>query len=195
MQLAAAGGVVGVAPSVRIIPTRIVHSLAEAYAHCNELQLQGKEGTVLKNGAGFWKDTDSGNPDVVKLKLEVDVDLISKGIVAGKDSTKNEGRAGSITMETSDGLLRVDVTVKNEKLCDAIDANPEDFLGRVWAVRFNSIMKPSPSNDLHSLFLPRMVEAGYRIDKSEADSLESVFEQFDNASRGGVPAELEKVAA
>jgi DNA ligase-1 len=37
-------------------------------------------------------------------------------------------------METSDGLLVVDVTVKNEKLRDLIDANPDDFIGRIWAV-------------------------------------------------------------
>lgn len=170
--------------SVKLIPTKIVHSLKEAYEHCSSLQVEGKEGTVLKNGDGIWKDTKSGNEDVVKLKLEVDVDLVSKAILDGEDGTKNEGRPGRVMMETRDGLLRVNVAVKNEALRDAIEADPRAFIDRIWSVRFNQIMKPSASNDLHSLFLPRMVEAGFRTDKDEADTLEEVFEQYDAAVRG-----------
>jgi DNA ligase-1 len=170
--------------SVRLIPTKLVHSLKEAYAHCTSLQAQGKEGTVLKNGAGFWKDTSSGNPDVVKLKLEVDVDLLTKEILPGEDGTKNEGRPGRVRMETRDGLLSVNVAVKNEKLRGAIEADPASFLERVWAVRFNEIMEQSDSNPLHSLFLPRMIEDSYRTDKDVADSLEEVYAQREAAVRG-----------
>lgn len=170
--------------SVKLIPTKIVHSLGEAYEHCTSLQIEGKEGTVIKNGDGGWKDTSSGNPDVVKLKLEVDVDLISTAILDGEEGTKNEGRAGRVTMETRDGLLKVNVAVKNEALRDAIDADREAFVGHVWAVRFNEIMKPSDSNPLHSLFLPRMAEESYRTDKEAADSLEEVFAQREAAVRG-----------
>lgn len=170
--------------TVRIIPTKLVHSLKEAYAHCTSLQGQGKEGTVLKNGEGFWKDTSGGNPDVVKLKLEVDVDLISKAILDGESGTKNEGRPGRVMMETRDGLLRVNVAVKNEKLRDAIEADPQSFIERIWPIRFNEIMEPSDSNPLHSLFLPRMVEDTFRYDKDEADSLPEVYAQRDAAVRG-----------
>lgn len=172
--------------SVRLIPTTIVHSLKEAYAHCTSLQGQGKEGTVLKNGAGFWKDTKSGNKDVVKLKLEVDVDLITKEILNGEDGTKNQGRAGRVRMETRDRRLSVNVAVKNEKLRDAIDADREDFIDRIWTVRFNEITEPSASNPLHSLFLPRMAEDGYRTDKDVADSLDEVYAQRDAAVRGEI---------
>jgi DNA ligase-1 len=170
--------------SVRLIPTKIVHSLDEAYAHCASLQIEGKEGTVLKNGAGVWKDTSSGNADVVKLKLEIDVDLVSTAILDGEPGTKNEGRAGRVTMETRDGLLQVNVAVKNEALRDAIDADREAFIGHVWPIRFNEIMKPSDSNPLHSLFLPRMAEASYRTDKETADSLEEVIAARANAVTG-----------
>jgi DNA ligase-1 len=172
--------------SVRLIPTRRVHSLQEAYAHCTSLQGEGKEGTVLKNGSGFWKDTKSGNKDVVKLKLEVDVDLITKEILDGEPGTKNEGRAGRVRMETRDGKLSVSVAVKNEKLRDAIDADRAAFIDRVWTVRFNEITAPSDSNPLHSLFLPRMAEDWYRTDKSEADSLEEVYAQREAAVGGKV---------
>lgn len=172
--------------SVRLIPTTVVYSLAEAYAHCTSLQGEGKEGTVLKNGSGFWKDTKSGNKDVVKLKLEVDVDLVTKEILDGEPGTKNEGRAGRVRMETRDGKLSVNVAVKNEKLRDAIDADRLDMLDRVWTVRFNEITEPSDSNSRHSLFLPRMAEDWYRSDKSEADSLQEVYAQRDAAVRGEI---------
>ncbi|MFT4064242.1 DNA ligase [Paraburkholderia sp.] len=182
------------ATSVRLIPTKIVYSLKEAYAHCMSLQGEGKEGTVLKNGTGFWKDTSGGNPDVVKLKLEVDIDLVTKAILPGEDGTKNEGRPGRITMETRDGLLSVNVAVKNEKLRDAIEADPSVFLERIWTVRFNEIMEPSDSNPLHSLFLPRMAEDWYRIDKEQADTLEEVYAQRDAAVRGEKMPELAEAA-
>jgi DNA ligase 1 len=174
--------------SLRMIPTEIVHSLEAAYAHCTSLQVDGKEGTVLKNGDGFWKDTSSGNPDVVKLKLEVDVELVTKEVINGEEGTKNEGRAGTVRMETRDGKLSVNVTVKNEKLRDAIDKDRAAFIDRVWTVRFNDITEPSESNPLHSLFLPRMAEDWYRIDKDVADSLEEVYAQKEAAVRGGLSA-------
>ena len=173
---------------VRLIETTLVHSLEAAYAHCTSLQAEGKEGTVLKNGAGFWKDTKSGNKDVVKLKLEVDVDLITVEILDGEPGTKNEGRAGRIRMETGDGLLSVNVAVKNEKLRDAIDANRQGFIDRVWTVRFNEIMEPSDSNPSYSLFLPRMAEDWYRTDKDLADTLPEVYAQKEAAIRGEVAA-------
>ena len=46
---------------------------------------------------------------------------------------------------------------------------------------FNEVMRPGPNNPLHSLFLPRLEEAGYRLDKSVADDLERVIEQFEAA--------------
>ncbi|MFM0095705.1 hypothetical protein PQQ87_08830 [Paraburkholderia nemoris] len=161
------------------IDTRIVHSLDEAYAHYRELLALGKEGTIIKAPTAIWKDGTS--KEQVKLKLEVDVDLVSTEIVPGRVGTKNEGRAGSITMVSSCGQLKVDVTIKNETLRDQVDANPGAFIGKVWAVRANSIMAPAENDDSYSLFLPRMVEAGYRTDKSEADSLQSIRDQFDAA--------------
>jgi len=159
--------------SVRLIPTRLVHSKMEAYAHAGELMKLGKEGTVIKHPAAIWKDGTS--KEQIKLKLEFDVDLEIEGIVPGRAGTKNEGRAGSFACRTSDGFLKVDVTVKNEALRDAVDANPDEFIGKVIEVVANDIMEPSESNRLHSLFLPRMKTASYRTDKTNADDLDRVF--------------------
>jgi DNA ligase-1 len=161
------------------IDTRIVHSLDEAYAHYRELLAQGKEGTIIKSPKAIWKDGTS--KEQVKLKLEVDVDLVATEIVPGTVGTKNEGRPGSIKMQSSCGRLVVDVTIKNEALRDAIERDPSVYLSKVWAVRANSIMKPAENDGVYSLFLPRMVEAGYRTDKSAADSLRSIQDQFEAA--------------
>ncbi len=167
---------------IRVIPTRIVKSLKEAYAHYAELLAQGKEGTIIKNPTAIWRDGTS--KEQVKLKLEFVVDLEVRAIVSGKQNGKNAGRAGSLACATADGLLLVDVTVKNEKMRDEVDANPNDWIGKIIAVKANGIMKPSESSPTHSLFLPRMVEAVYRTDKSTADTLQQVFDQEEAAKQG-----------
>ena len=167
---------------VKLIDTKIVHDLGAAYAHAAQLMRGGKEGTVIKNPHATWKDGTS--KEQVKLKLEFEVDLEIEGIVEGRVGTKNEGRAGSFACRTCDGKLKVDVTVKNEALRDSVDANPDEFIGRIIAVTANDIMAPSESSEFYSLFLPRMSEGDYRTDKTTADSLERVIAQKEAAIYG-----------
>lgn len=167
------------AKSIKPIPTRICKTLRQALEHCKELVAQGKEGTVIKKPTMEWKDGTS--KDQIKLKLTAECDLQVVGVLLGKKGTKNEHRAGSLSCVTSDGLLKVDVTVKNEKMRDDVDANQDNWVGSIIPVLFNDVMKPSESSDCHSLFLPRMAEAAYRTDKSEPDSLERVYAQLDGA--------------
>lgn len=171
---------------IGLIPTRVVYSLGDAYSHFAELLKLSKEGTVIKNPDGHWRDGTS--KDQVKLKLDVDVDLKITDIVPGRDGTKNENRPGSMTCVTSCGLLKVDVTVKNEAMRDQIEANPNDWIGRVIVVRSNSILDPSESNEFYTLFLPRMAETSYRVDKTEPDSLEQVRDQFAAAIETAIQA-------
>lgn len=168
--------------SIRLIPTRFTHSIEEAYEHYGEMLLAGKEGTVIKNPAMIWKDGTS--KDQIKLKLEVDIDLVITAINMGKEDSRIAGRPGAFTCQTSDGLLQVDVTVKNEAMRDDVEFEPESWIGSVIVVRGNEILSPSKSNALHSIFLPRMAETGYRTDKSEADTLEQVQDQFESAKLG-----------
>ena len=164
---------------VRLIDTRICNSLQDAYAHYAELVAAGEEGTILKSPGLIWRDGTS--KDAVKLKVEASCDLKIVGIVQGRAGTRTEGRAGSLACESACGQLRVDVTVKNEAMRDAIDADPQAWIGRIVPVLFNEVMRPGPNNPLHSLFLPRLEEAGYRTDKFVADDLARVLEQFDAA--------------
>lgn len=168
--------------TVKLVPTKVVKSLAEAYAHYAELLAQGKEGTILKKSSAIWKDGTS--KDQVKLKLEFVVDLVITAIVPGKENGKNAGRPGSVTGATADGQLVTDVTVKNEAMRAEIEKDPNAFIGKILKVMANGVMKPSPSSPVHSLFLPRMVEACVRVDKSTADTLAQVFAQEEAAKMG-----------
>lgn len=168
--------------TVKLIETKVFHSLSEAYGHAGELMRKGKEGTVIKNPHATWKDGTS--KEQVKLKLEFNVDLKIVAIMPGTPGTKTEGRAGAFACESSCGGLKTNVTVKNEAMRDAVDADPSDWVGRVIDVIANDIMKPSESNELHSLFLPRMAEAGYRTDKTNADDLDRIFAQKEAAVLG-----------
>ncbi len=169
----------GPAQAVRLIDTRVVRSLHEAYAHYGQLVADGEEGTILKSPELSWRDGTS--KDAVKLKVEASCDLKIVGIVPGRAGTRTEGRAGSLSCESECGALRVDVTVKNEAMRDAIDGDPRGWIGRIVPVLFNEVMHPGPNNPLHSLFLPRLEEAGYRTDKAVADDLARVLEQFEAA--------------
>lgn len=167
---------------VRLIETKVFHSLAEAYGHAGELMRKGKEGTVIKNPHAIWKDGTS--KEQVKLKLEFNVDLKVVGIAPGTPGTKTEGRAGALICESACGGLRVNVTVKNEAMRDDVDANPDNWIDGIVPVTANDIMKPSESNELHSLFLPRLAEAAVRTDKTEADDLACIFAQKEAAVLG-----------
>lgn len=164
----------GVPNTVRMIPTRIVKSLADAYKHYAELLAAGKEGTVIKNPRAIWRDGTS--KDQVKLKLEFVTNLRVTGFEAGKG--KNANTFGSMITETSDGLLVVSVSGISDKLRAEIHANRDDWMGSVIAVRANGIMKPSGVGK-HSLFLPRFVER--RMDKTTEDDLAKVFEREEAA--------------
>jgi DNA ligase-1 len=164
---------------VRVIPTRIARTKAAAMAYYGELLKKGKEGVICKHPAAIWKDGTS--KEQVKLKLEVDVDLRIDEILMGTPGTKTEGRPGSLRCSSDCNALVTNVTVKNEEMRVAIEADPESWLGGIMAVRANSIMKPGDSSEFHSLFLPRFVEAIKRTDKAVADDLAQIQSIFANA--------------
>lgn len=164
---------------VRLVPTDTVHSREEGRRICLKYQAEGLEGVVYKHPYAIWRDGD--NKDQVKEKVEFVVDLEVEEILPGDPGKRTEGRAGRITCSTSCGLLKVNVTVKNEKMRDALDADPQSWLGKVMPVKANGITDPTENNPLHSLYLPRFAEDTPRRDKSEADSLERVRAQFEAA--------------
>ena len=157
-------------------PTRIIHSLDEAYQHYRELLEQGQEGSIIKNPNMLWRDGTS--KEQLKLKLEFEVDLKIVGFTQGNG--KNANTFGSISMESSDGLLKVDVSGMSDDLRMYAHLHRDELLGTIATVKANDITKSSPA----SLYLPRLVD--FRsFEKSEADSFDQIVEQRENAKRGG----------
>lgn len=168
---------------VKVIETKFCKTLAEAYAHATAVTRAGGEGTVIKNLQGIWRDTgSSGSPDQIKLKLEVDVELRIKGYREGEPGKKTEKTFGALICESSDGLLEVGVSGMKDSIREAINADRAGHLGGIATVRFNDIMEPSESNELHSLFLPRFIEL--RKDKSVADDLPYIKAALEAARQG-----------
>lgn len=157
----------------------MVHSLKEAYEHFKELLLKGKEGTIVKNPEGTWADGTSKNQ--VKLKVEFAVDVKVTGIILGEEGKNTYNRPAALSYESADGLLKGNVTVKNEDMRNRVEAEPESWLQSIITIIANDVMLPSESNEFHSLFLPRMAEDRYRTDKHEADDLPRIFAQLEAA--------------
>lgn len=163
------------AECIELIDTRIVHNMEEALAHYREMLDAGMEGTIIKNALGIWKDTTS--KDQVKMKLDIDVDLVIMGFNAGNG--KNEATFGSIVCQSSDGLLEVNISGFTDEVRLEVHNNRDKLMGTIVTVKGNSIMPPTGNNTKYSLFLPRFAE--FRTDKQVADDLAKIIEQFDNA--------------
>jgi DNA ligase-1 len=163
---------------ISIIPTKIVKSFEEALEHYQSVLEQGKEGTIIKTQSGIWKDSTS--KDQVKFKLEAVVDLLIVGLNPGKG--KNEDTFGSVLCRSSDSLLEVNVSGFTDDARLEIFADWDNIKGKIMAVCGNSLMKPSGNKTTWSIFLPRHVEI--RDDKTEADSLQQIQDQFDSLIKG-----------
>lgn len=169
-----------------IIDSQEVNSLEEAHEFNNKMLSQGEEGSVLKNINSIWKDTTS--TEMVKMKPEKDCDLIITGWYHGETGSEFEKGIGGFNMESSDGLLKVNVgsglsreergfqrvdvndSAKGIELIDGFDF--DQYTGKIAAVKFNYVIE-SKNKDTYSLFLPTLLEV--REDKTEADNLEKIM--------------------
>ncbi len=148
----------------------VAYSPEEAKAYKKKILLAGGEGTVKKHRKMIWEDKTSKYQ--VKEKVEAECDLKIVGYRPGKG--KNVDLFGAIICRSSDDLLEaaVGISSMSEKIAEYVHKNREALLGTIVHVLFNTITEPSPSNNLHSLFLPRMDEL--RKDKLVADSLPEI---------------------
>lgn len=158
-------------PRLSQVPQMQCNSVEDVITHFKEVISLGLEGTVLKNEGAIWKDGTSS--DQVKLKIEVECELVVVGIVEGEGKYKNS--TGSLICETSCGELVVGVSGMSDAQRKDFWLDKDKIVGKIVTVRFNDILY-SEKNGKHSLFLPRLVEV--RTDKTEADSLIRVKEQL-----------------
>jgi DNA ligase-1 len=164
---------------IKLIETKIVYSLDEAYEHYFSMLEKGLEGTVIKTASGLWKDSTS--KDQIKLKAECLVELRIKGFTQGNG--KNADTFGSIECESEDGLLEVNVgTGLKDDDRNRLNKIKDSLIDGIVTVKFNGIMKSKKANKKHSLFLPVYIEI--RGDKDVADNYQQILDQFDSIIKG-----------
>lgn len=155
------------------VKNRLVYSIQEATEHFQELLAEGKEGTVLKNPKGLWKDGTS--KDCVKFKIEAEIDLFCIGIAEG--TGKYKGMLGALQLQSACGSVLVDCgTGFTDKMRNELWETPP--IGKVVSIKANDLLDKVGS-DILSLFLPVFLEI--REDKTTADTLERIQHIFDSA--------------
>mgnify|MGYP001273033891 CR=1 FL=1 len=153
--------------SLQLIPNTIVGSMEEALEFYRSMLSLGKEGAILKTPAGLWLDGTSKHQ--IKLKEEKEADLVIVGFNSGKGKYKDT--LGSLMCESSDGIVRVNVSGFTDAVRDEIWQNKESYIGKVVAIKFNSVINNKSGRT--SLFLPEFVEL--RNDKHEANTLSEIL--------------------
>lgn len=169
---------------VKLVDTRHYPSIFEAHAHFEQMLAENKEGTVVKLPSMKWKNGTS--KEQIKLKNEFQIELQIKEFLDG--TGKNEQFFGSIRCVSADGKLSVNVPVSgfDDKLKAEVSNNRDDYLDKILTVRANSIMPPTSNNNQYSLFLPVFIE--FRLDKSEADDLQKIQDQYESSKHNALNA-------
>ena len=150
-------------PLIRLANTKIVYTFEAAKAHFEEVHSNGGEGTIFKDPTTPWKNGTSRLQ--VKMKAEKEVEMLVTGFTEGKG--KFEGTLGSMTCESSDGGLVVNISGFTDEERDEIWNNQNEWLNKIVTVRYNEVID-SKDKETFSLFSPRFVER--RLDKVEADT-------------------------
>lgn len=179
---------------VKLIESKIVHSIAEAKVDYNNYRNDGKEGSILKNINFAWKD--SRVADQVKLKNKTPIDL---RIIAIYPHSKDPSKVGGFTVEDlsgeartntgsgltdtdyrygDDGETRVYIPLDERGELDRefIMANADDYIGAIVEMEVDGLQKSKTrkkGEPEFSFFLPIIKKI--RRDKSEPNDIHDVF--------------------
>jgi len=158
---------------VEVIETRVVHSLQEAMEHYSEILSRKLEGTILKTREGIWAFHTSR--DQVKLKIECSVEVEMLALNPGNG--KNAKTFGSVECASACRNFIVNVSGFTDNDRVEIAANWGENQNKIITIMINDVIQ-SKGTTVYSAFLPRFVE--HRPDKSVADSLPQIIEQFES---------------
>lgn len=161
---------------IQLIETRIVHTKEEANEHFREMLAAGKEGTIMSEPNAPWIDGTSKFK--IKRKVTAPCELKVIGYRPGKG--KNKELFGSLICESADSQLEVAISGFKDKERKEIFEDIDNVIGQIVTVDSNMIMAPSKDNKKWSLFLPRF--NAFRSDRTEADSLTRIQDQFTAAT-------------
>ena len=172
-------------PSIVVVQSYNVRDMKHAIELAANEIAQGGEGTVIKSLSMKWKSGTS--KEQIKIKTNCDVDLKAVELVPGDANGKHADTFGSVRCVSSDGRLAVNVSGLSDALRLQIFENPDIIIGKVVTITFNDITTSRTSGDEASLFLPRfgkksMTEIIIRDDKTEADSLDRIYEIFETTT-------------
>ena len=156
---------------ISLIDSVIIDNFDDAKAFARKKIREGKEGAILKNMNSVWESKRSKSQ--VKFKDEHECDLICIGT---EPHSKKSDWVGSLICESSDGKLIVSTGSGLSE--DDRKKRSSEYIGKIIEFHFNSLIT-SEKKETTSLFLP--IFHGIRLDKSEADSLESIRERITSA--------------
>lgn len=147
-----------------IVDTVEVDDEQQAMDFYNSCISNGEEGTVLKNINSVW--VPKRTKDLGKLKAEEEADLVITGWKEGKG--RLIGQVGSLDCETSDRLLKVNVSGFTDDVRLKLDSSVID---KIITVRYNKKIQDKKTKEW-SLYLPRFV--CFRDDKDIANVLDEL---------------------
>lgn len=177
---------------VSLIPTRIVHSIAQAQEHYQEMLDAGEEGTMNKDRSMPWenkrsklqlklKSTETGDFEIVGYKVgegklvgnlgSLDIATSDRKVVASMSGFSLKVRS-EIFANLTDSPVDYVMIVDNEAV--TLTANPKDSdigLGSIIECAYNQKIK-GKNSDTWSVFLPRFKQS--RPDKLIANSFEEL---------------------
>jgi ATP-dependent DNA ligase len=147
---------------ISLIDNKIVRTEDEAHVLFQEYFSNGEEGIILKDIYSPWEDKRAKHQ--IKFKGELECDLICVDWQEG--TGKNKGRLGALVLESSDGLIKVNVgSGFTDEQRDKY--TKKNTFGKIVAVKYNARIRDKKTNE-ESLFLPVFLEL--REDKTTADS-------------------------
>lgn len=156
--------------NIRVCEYVIVHSVKEAFIQVSKWMNSGLEGGVLKNLDMVFRD--GTNPEQLKMKLKISLELRCTGFTAGRKGTKREATFGAMTFENDEGTIKGQTSGFSDELLKLINDNREKYIGEIVEIEFNDLTK-GRANEYYALSHPRFVE--FRTDKDETDTLEKAF--------------------
>lgn len=157
--------------NVRMIETHVVSSISDALKHCNYWMNLGLEGAILKDRDSVFRD--GTNPQQLKLKLEIEIDLRIVGFQEGTIGTVREKTFGAILAESDDGLIKCKTSGFTDEQLKDFNSRRAELVGMIIAIKCNDLTK-ARGNEYYALSHPRFSEL--RNDKTETDALERALE-------------------
>lgn len=154
--------------NIKKIETWFVKDYNEALQITNDLIKKGEEGTILKNSTAIFKTGTSR--EQIKLKPEIDVDVKCIGFTEGTGKFKST--FGAIIFESSDGILKGQVSGLTDIEREDISKNRDLFINKILSVKATGVSK-AKNSDTYALLFPRF--NGFRNDKDVADDIERIL--------------------